>query len=132
MDDTNDTPAEQPDVPTSVEYNNRRSVHFRVVHADGATGGATPNGRQIQFAFYSERAPLREFVQHEVRAVPAGFQVGPEIPPSRDGKLRIEREMEVDIRMDISIAHDFYMWLGRQLAAHVAAVEAQVASQEPK
>lgn len=53
--------------PQQVAFDYIKSNFFRVVHADGVTGGGTPNG-SIHLAFFSERGPIP---QREVRSINA-------------------------------------------------------------
>ena len=58
-----------------------------------------------------------ESVSHSLTSVPEGLQIGPEIASARVGKIGIERELEVDVRMDIASATNFYQWLRKNLIA---------------
>ena len=114
--------------PTTIDYHNLPSRHFRVLHADGAFGGPTPNGRQIQFVFYSERPSIPSVVRHALTPVKQGLSVGGEIIDARISKGGIEREMEADVRMDLDAARNFHRWLGRHLDS-IAAASATAATE---
>lgn len=78
---------------------------FRVVHVDGAIGGATPNGG-LHVAFFSERLPIP---QQEVRSINPDGSLGGII----QSKVRpaIVREMDFDIIMSLPVAEGLVSWL---------------------
>src|ERR1700692_4853721 len=77
-----------------VRFHYVKSNFFRVIHVDGAIGGATPAGL-IHCALYSERPALPQVTEHEVP--------GPELPlgPATllEGKAGFVREIDVDFIM---------------------------------
>ena len=109
--------------PASLEYHNKPSPYFRVVHADGAFGGPTPSGRQLHFIFYNERPTIPTSVRHELAPEAGGLRVGKEIRAERIGKAGFEREVEVDVRMDVEVAANFYRWLRGHLVSMGVDVE---------
>ena len=78
---------------------------FRVVHVDGAIGGATPNGG-LHIAFFSERLPIP---QREVRSVNPDGSLG----GIAESKVRpaIVREIDFDIIMSLPVAEGLVSWL---------------------
>ena len=93
---------------SSIDFYFVRSSTFRVVHMDGAWGGLTPNG-EIQMAIYNERATLPERLTHDVQ----GRRLGAET--DRQGPKGIERELEVDIRINLEKALAMREWLSSKI-----------------
>jgi hypothetical protein len=86
-----------------------KSNAFRVVHADGAYGGATAHGF-IQMAFYSERVAYPRETILEIS--PDGVQLGETDVERRQGAVR---EIEVAAIMDLKTAESLHQWLGQKV-----------------
>ena len=92
-----------------------KSNAFRVIHAEGAHGGITPNGK-IQMALFNERQPIPQQTSHEVeKASDGSFKVGDEMRDERVSRNGIVREVEVEILMDPKTARLVCDWLEKQL-----------------
>jgi len=88
----------------------RKSNFFRVVHADGATGGPTPD-RKIMIAIFNQRSALPDMVEHVL--TPDG-RLGPEVARQTEHEGFI-REVEVGIVMEPNTAKELAEWLQRQV-----------------
>lgn len=88
-----------------------KSEYFRVIHADGAIGGPTPQGH-IHVAFYSERPPLPRRIVQPI--TPAGI-LGEAIPEKTVMRDAIVREVDVDVMMTYPVALQLHQWLGQKL-----------------
>lgn len=88
-----------------------KSNFFRVIHADGAYGGNTPQG-DIHIAFYNERHPIPK-----ITSLPliGNKRAGPEVVKER--KEGIFREVEVDIVMNLNTAVAFRIWFDEKIEA---------------
>lgn len=95
-------------LPTRVKFEYVKGNHFRVVHADGAFGGLTPNGN-IQMAVFSQRGAFPNFIEQEI----LDGKLGDEI--SRQGKDWVIRELEVDLVMSIDTARGICAWLEEKI-----------------
>ena len=109
-----------PDAPNRIKFDYIKSNLFRVVHVDGAIGGATPQG-YVHMAIFSERLPIPTQVVHGVES---GSRLGEEILAERVVKEAVVRELEVDCIMNIETAESLHNWLA-QTIAKVHAVRAQ-------
>jgi hypothetical protein len=98
--------------PTKLSFQFIKNSNFKIIHADGATGGIAPRGN-VFIAFYSERQPIPEVVTHHLTS--EGI-LGSEIPEERKVKSAIIRDVEVGIMMDIPVAEALHVWLGQVLA----------------
>ena len=78
-----------------VQFYYKKSNLFRVMHADGAWGGLTPEG-QIFFSLYNSRPPIPEMLVHDIREDGTLGEDIPELKISKDG---IIREVECGIIM---------------------------------
>lgn len=96
-------------LPTELRFHFVKSSQFRVVHADGAWGGITPQGL-ISLAAYSERFPIPTTVDHKVD--PDG-KLGAEV--RRTGRDGVLREVEVDLLMSVEVAESFVEFLSRHI-----------------
>lgn len=99
-----------PKVPKEIEFDYIKSNFFRVVRADGAFGGLSPNGA-IHMGIYSERQPIPKKVVHAVQE----GKLGPELLEKRDVRKSIIREMEVDVVLDITQAIGLRQWLDEKI-----------------
>lgn len=89
-----------------------KSELFRVIHADGAIGGITPQGN-IHFALFSERAAIPRVLMHE--ANPDG-SLGKALPDRSVVRPGLIREMDVDVVMSLATAEPFAAWLEERIA----------------
>ena len=97
------------ETPGAVDYHFIKAADFRVVHADGVWGGATPS-RNIAIVFFSERLPLPTTVQHQINE---GGVIGDEV--DRQSKTGIVREVEVEVIMNKATAIGIRGWLKRYI-----------------
>jgi len=107
--------------PNEVEFDFIKSNFFRVVHADGAFGGISPNGL-IHMALYSERAALPTKI---VQEIDESGQLRPEDTSRRITRKAIVREIEVDIAMDINTATALRKWLDEKIEMHASLTSGQ-------
>ncbi len=98
-----------PKIVRALELHWQKSNFFRVIHADGAYGGFTPD-QYIHFAFYNERRsiPRRTRVLISEEGSPATEEI-------TDINRGAEREVEVDVVMDLETAMNFHGWLGESI-----------------
>lgn len=94
-----------------LKFHYLKSVHFRVVHVDGITGGIAPRGG-IQMAVFNERAPIPQQVTHEF--TPQNT-LGPEDVTKRVVRDGVVREVEVNLMMGLEIAKSIRDWLTEQI-----------------
>jgi hypothetical protein len=92
MPDPEKTPA------SFVTFNHKKSGFFRVVHADGAWGGANAAGI-VHMTFYSEHAAIPASVTYPIDK--AGNMIN---TPTAAGDEGWQREMEVSVAMTVSAA----------------------------
>lgn len=102
-----DPPASGAAKPLILKFHYIKSSLFRVVHVDGAHGGIVPSGG-IHMALFSERSPIPQ--QSSFPLNPEGT-LGPEVMANRVGKEGVVREVEVDLRMDLTTAEAVAEWL---------------------
>jgi len=84
-----------------------KSNLFRVVHADGAWGGITPQFN-IQVALFSERHPIPTEVSYKLE--PSGPS-----ELSRTARDGIVREIEADVIMSLDVARALRIWLDNKI-----------------
>lgn len=112
-----------PTADDRVSFDYIKGKDFRVIRADGAIGGITPNG-YIHFALYSERAAIpRRLVQ---RIGPDGA-LGEIIESETISRGSIVREMDVDVFLRPDVAKHLHKWLGD----HIERVDALKAIKRP-
>lgn len=92
---------------TEVVFNYLKSNHFRVIHADGAWGGISPQGN-ARLIFYNERPPIPQITVSKLEHGALGADV-PEKMVSRSG---VVREMEVDVVFGLDVAIALQTWIG--------------------
>ena len=97
--------------PKNIEFHYIKSNGFRVVHADGVWGGATPRG-YITMSFYSERFPIPRGITHELKP-PEQHTLGKEI--ARNIKEGLVREVEVEVMIDLEMAQSLIPWLKEKI-----------------
>jgi hypothetical protein len=125
-----------PQKPKEIGFDFIKSNFFRVIHADGAFGGLTPNGN-IHMGIYSERMPFPQKIVHSLESAPAGQQkLGPEIMDRREGRKAAIRELEVGIVLNIAQAIVLRKWIDdrikqyQQLIGPLPATEDTVPAKE--
>jgi hypothetical protein len=99
-------------VPPEIAFDYIKSAAFRVVHADGVTGGIAPSGN-IHMAFFSERGPIP---QREVRALNSEGQPGEVLPEKSIIRPAIIREVDFDVVMSLRVTDAVIDWLQRAAA----------------
>jgi len=97
--------------PVEIGFDFIKSNLFRVIHADGAYGGISPNGA-IHMALYNERSPIPRHTAHRLE----NNQLGAELREKREVRSSFVREVEVDVIMDVNVATALHQWLGEKLA----------------
>lgn len=85
-----------------------KSKQFRVIHANGALGGITPN-HEIHMALFNERNPIPKEICHKIE----DGRLGEEI--TRDTKSGIIREIEIDAMMSLRTAKSLVKWLQEKI-----------------
>jgi len=93
----------------AVTYHYIKGNFFRVVHADGAIGGLTPN-RSIFLSLFSERGAIPQMVEQALN--PDGT-LGDE--KKRMGKEGLVREVEVGAMLSGPAAKRIAEWLLKQV-----------------
>ena len=112
----------------TVKFHYKKSNLFRVLHADGAWGGLTPEGN-IFFTFYNSRPPIPEVL---VQPVEEDGTLGPEIPELKVSKDGIVREVEVGVTMTPENVQSLIEFLKGRLE-HVEKIRSMTRpAQEPK
>lgn len=94
------------DTHAEVVFRYFKSNFFRVVHADGAWGGLSPQG-DIHISFYNERAAIPDSSKLVV-SQKTNQLVRPE---EFEASSRFVREVEVDVIVDLSTAIQLRGWL---------------------
>jgi hypothetical protein len=100
-----------PKVPSEIEFDLIKSNLFRVIHADGAIGGVSPQG-YVHMALYNERRAIPTKIVHALD----GSKLGSEIQSKREGRRGMVREIEADIVLGIEEARALQMWLTNQIS----------------
>lgn len=99
------------DASGQVAFDYIKNPNFRIVRADGAIGGITPNGH-VHFALYSERQPIPRRLVYDL---PEDGTLGEPIAEETICRDAIVREMEVDIFMSPDVARSLRDWLNMRL-----------------
>jgi hypothetical protein len=94
-----------------VSFDYIKGKDFRVIRADGAIGGITPNG-YIHFVLYSERQAIP---RRQVYAVSPDGVLGEMIQAETISRGSIVREMDVDVFLRPDIAKALHAWLEQQI-----------------
>ena len=100
------------DTPKAIDFHFIKSPHFRVIHADGVWGGATPSNN-IAISIFSERLPIPTVVKHHVQD---DNQLGEEIKSERNTRTGIVREVETELIMNKATATALVDWLKSYIA----------------
>jgi hypothetical protein len=106
-----------------VSFDYIKGKDFRVIRADGAIGGITPNG-YIHFVLYSERGAIPRREVYELS--PEGV-LGEMIKAETITRGSIVREMDVDVFLRPDIAKALHKWLGD----HIERIDALQAVTKP-
>jgi hypothetical protein len=87
-----------------------KSPQSRVIHVDGAFGGAS-NQLMLHMAVFSEhRVPAEEVIITQE----AGGKLR-ETTPSKEDAVSFVREIEADLMMTPAVARAIHVWLGDRL-----------------
>lgn len=113
-------------VQSKVEFHYIKSNHFRVIHADGVYGGATPRGF-IHMDFFSERSPIPRKVTQKVTT---SGQLGEEIAAESERKEGIVREVEVGVMISLEQARSLTKWLEEKIQLLETALKQQRQEEE--
>lgn len=93
-----------------VQFHYNKSNLFRVIHADGAWGGLTPD-LNLFVGFYSQRPPIPNMT---VQPLMDDGTLGEEIREAKISKAGIVREMEAGIVLSESTVDSLIEWLQQQ------------------
>ncbi len=104
--------ARKPTEKPVVVFEYIKSPSFRVIHADGAIGGITPQGN-IHFALYSERSAIPQAIVHHRNE---DGTLGDEVADRRMARPGIIREMDVDVVVSPDAAEALLAWLSQHVA----------------
>ena len=96
------------DKPDAVDFHFIKSSSFRVIHADGVWGGATPS-RNIAICFYSERLPIPKVVRQSLKDGALAGEL------KRDILSGFVREIEVEVVMTPDAAVGIRDWLDKYI-----------------
>lgn len=110
----------------TIAFHYLKSSAFRVVHADGAVSGITPNGN-LHLALFSERAAIPQRVVNMLRA---DGSLGDEIPEEGFSRGGIVRELEVDAFFSLATAKLLRDLLNKQIAIFEAEAAAHAAAKK--
>lgn len=94
-----------------VKFHYIKSNAFRVVHADGAIGGLTPQ-LNVFVSLYSDRLPIPEL---QVMQVDENGLLGSELANERVSKPGVVREVEVGVVLSLSTARALAQFLTEQV-----------------
>ncbi len=100
----------QPTLPKQVSASYIKSAQCRLVHADGAFGGPTPNGL-LYIALFSEHAPLPPTTVYSVDAAAKALRQLKPIPHENQWV----REVEGEVIMSLDAARSFRDWLNERI-----------------
>lgn len=101
--------------PNEVAFDYIKGHDFKVVWADGAIGGITPNGL-IHLAVYSERPAIPRRQVHEIERVDDDRgKLGKEVVEKRLSRGSVVREMSCDLMMAPQTAENLANWLLQQV-----------------
>jgi hypothetical protein len=102
------------DSPTKqIRFEYLKSTFFRVVHADGAYGGPTPQLGGLCITFFSERFPIPKSATYNVNA---SGQLQEEVASERESRSGIIREAEVAVILDLVGAKSLVSWLADKIS----------------
>lgn len=93
----------------SLQFRYIKSEFFRVVHANGAWGGLTPQA-EIHMVIFSERPAIPDAIVH---AITEDGRLGKEIAVKGEGG--VVREYEVDVVLNYVTAKAMQVWLNDQV-----------------
>jgi hypothetical protein len=80
-----------------VKFHYSKSNLFRVIHADGAWGGLTPD-LQVFFSLFNSRPPIPQILGFNLKDGVGPLEEVPDMTVSKDG---IVREVEVGVVMSL-------------------------------
>ena len=94
--------------PNVLKFHYIKGNFFRVVHADGAIGGITPN-RGVFLSLFSERGAIPQVIEQVINA---DGSLGKETV--REGKEGLVREVEIGVMLSCQAAKTIAEWLLKQ------------------
>jgi hypothetical protein len=103
---------------------------FRVVHVDGVHGGLAPSPNQLALSFFSERRPIPQHEEYDVKDGRLVRDDGATVVRGCD----VIREVEMCAIMNMATATALHKWLGEKLAEYkqvMSAVRAMRAGDSP-
>ncbi len=103
---------EPPAIPESMQFHYVKSRAHRTIHADGAYGGISPQGRYVNVTFYSERSAIPRVTVHEIAS---DGKLLDELRDQREAREGVVRELETTIMLDFKAAAQLHRWLTEQL-----------------
>jgi hypothetical protein len=95
--------------PNVLKFHYIKGNFFRVIHADGAIGGLTPN-HGIFLSLFSERGAIPQVIEQAINA-----DGSPGEPKVRAGKDGLVREIEVGVMLNGRSAKGIAEWLLKQV-----------------
>ena len=102
--------------PNEVAVDYLKAPDFRIVWADGAVGGITPNAI-IHFALYAERLAIPRRQVFKIERVDQKIgQLGAEILEKQISRGSIVREMSCDVFISPKTAENLAAWLLARVA----------------
>lgn len=108
--------SKKPLAEDEVAFDYIKARDFRVVWADGAIGGVTPNGL-IHLALYAERQAIPQRQVYAIEPVDATTgKLGKEVLAKRISRGSIVREMACDVFLTPQAAENLAKWIAAQLA----------------
>lgn len=106
----------------SVQFRYIKSEYFRVIHANGAWGGLTPQA-EIHMVIFSERPAIPDAIVH---AITDDGRLGKEIASKGEGGA--VRECEVDVVLSYATSKALLAWLN----GHVQQLESVIREAKEK
>jgi hypothetical protein len=97
--------------PTRVTFRYARSADYRIVAANGAAGGLTPQG-DLLISFFVESAAFPPEATHPVDA---DGKLGPQESPAQPGTPEVERHLQVGVLLSRPQAAALADWIRARL-----------------
>jgi hypothetical protein len=124
------TPPVSRPLPEKLFFDYIKSNDFRVIHADGAFGGLTPQGL-VFVTLYAERPPIPTRIGYTVAQDGQGhIKLGDELKEERVCRDGIVRDLEVGVMMSVAVAESLRDWLSVRIAQARETFETAPAAQE--
>lgn len=106
----------------SIQYRFAKSNDYRVVHADGAWGGITPQGN-LSMGLFAERRSAPETVTYQMTET--GLQ-----ETGRTGPQPTIRELQVEVVLSTEVARSLIGWLQGHVETAEKALAQAIANSE--